>query len=350
MENRTVKPGYPGVDVGKFLCALLILFYHYFSEHGPLPGVLDEILSLYAIAVALFMVISGFLLFNKLQCAKDRNQRWLIAKKQVVRIYKTYLLWSIPYLLFTVCQWDWSKVTAEFLFWKLQGWVFTSTFYTIWFMPVLAIGLLVAFWVTEKLPNILVIFLGVLCYGIGALSNTYRFFANRIPGFELLLQFETLWLGSTRGWLFFAFPLLLIGRSMVYFKKKTRPVPMAILSCCSVLVLLVEALLIRKIAGIHTGIDMAVMMVPTVFFILGFLISVPFPQGDYCIWMRKMSTLIFMSQRIFLTVLPTLFPAVFLEIFANRYIGAGCIGLMVLASSETIILLSKKNDLARMLY
>lgn len=60
MENKSTKCMYLGLDVGKFLCAFLILFYHYFSEHGSLPGLLGEALSLYAVAVALFMTISGF--------------------------------------------------------------------------------------------------------------------------------------------------------------------------------------------------------------------------------------------------------------------------------------------------
>lgn len=55
MENKSTKCMYLGLDVGKFLCAFLILFYHYFSEHGSLPGLLGEALSLYAVAVALFM-------------------------------------------------------------------------------------------------------------------------------------------------------------------------------------------------------------------------------------------------------------------------------------------------------
>lgn len=77
----------------------LILFYHYFSEHGPLPGLLNEVLSLYAVAVALFMTISGFLIFDKLSAVKETKERWKIVKHQVVRIYSIYLIWSIPYLI-----------------------------------------------------------------------------------------------------------------------------------------------------------------------------------------------------------------------------------------------------------
>lgn len=36
MENQITKTVYPGLDVGKFLCAFMILFYHYFSEYSHL--------------------------------------------------------------------------------------------------------------------------------------------------------------------------------------------------------------------------------------------------------------------------------------------------------------------------
>lgn len=102
MENKSTKCMYLGLDVGKFLCAFLILFYHYFSEHGSLPGLLGEALSLYAVAVALFMTISGFLIYNKLEKIDSREERWRVVKKQIIRIYRIYLLWSIPYLLFSI--------------------------------------------------------------------------------------------------------------------------------------------------------------------------------------------------------------------------------------------------------
>ncbi len=55
--NLKPTKSYAGLDVGKFLCALLILFYHNFTEHGPAPALLEEALSLFAVAVALFMAI-----------------------------------------------------------------------------------------------------------------------------------------------------------------------------------------------------------------------------------------------------------------------------------------------------
>lgn len=114
--------------------------------------------------------------------------------------------------------------------------------------------------------------------------------------------------------------------------------------------MLVEALLIRKISGRHTGIDLTIMMIPTVFCVLGFLISVRLPKGKYGKWMRNMSTLIFMSQRLFLTVLPECFPIVFSFVFMNKYIGAVTIIVMTILFSQFVIQISKKNLIFQKLY
>lgn len=39
MEKQKI---YPLFDIAKFGCALLILFYHYFSEHGPNSALLED--------------------------------------------------------------------------------------------------------------------------------------------------------------------------------------------------------------------------------------------------------------------------------------------------------------------
>ena len=350
MGSRITKSVYPGIDIGKFLCAFLILFYHYFSEHGSLPGLLGEALSLYAVAVALFMTISGFLLYNKLEGIDNKEARWSIVKKQVCRIYRIYLLWSIPYLIFTIWYWDWSSISVSYIIWEVQRWVFNSTFYTIWFMSMLAIGTLLTFWLTERLPNAAVNALGILCYMIGSLSLTYQFIGYQLPGFARFVEFENLWIGGARGWLFYAFPLILVGRYLVAHKDKMNPLPMACLSCCCTLVMLAEALLIRKISGGHTGIDLTIMMIPTVFCILGFLISIRLPNGEYARWMRNMSTLIFMSQRLFLTVLPQCFPVEFFFVFMNKYIGATAIILVTVLFSSFVIQISKKKAFFLKLY
>ena len=300
------KNTYAMLDVAKWLCALLILFYHYFSEHGPIPGLLEESLSLYAVGVALFMIISGFLTYSKLE-GKEYKDRKIYVFKQVKRIFKIYILWSIPYIIYTIYRWDFSELTVKFVFWEIQRWIFSQTFYTIWFMPALAIGLIVSFFVTEKFPKAVSLGLAAVMYALGSIGLTYSFAGDLIPGFETFMSFAGRWLGGTRGWLFFGFPLITMGKLAVEYKEKFNWKIMAPLSCVSVFGILCEALILRNLVG-HTGIDMTVMMIPSVFCILGFLISIKAETTAATVWMRKMSVLIFMSQRIFLTVIPHLLP------------------------------------------
>ncbi len=317
------------LDLAKFLCALLILFYHYFSEHPCLPSILEEALSLYAVGVALFMVISGFLTFEKLETIEGTAARWQCVKKQALRILKIYALWSIPYLLYTVLyEWERAEITLMFVLSQVQHWVFGTTFYTIWFMPSLA----------------------VLMYAVGSLMLTYKAVGGHIPGFAVLTAFAGKWLGGARGWLFFGFPLTLLGSVMVKVKRKMRWQPTMILSIVSVALMLGEALVLRRSFG-NSGIDMTVMMVPSVFCILGFLLSTKLPEGGYLVWMRKMSVLIFITQRLFLTVLPHILPqSVNDVVFANNYIGAVFVCGGTIGFSALIIALSKKIKVLKNLY
>ena len=106
--------------------------------------------------------------------------------------------------------------------------------------------------------------------------------------------------------------------------------------------MLVEALTLRYFFG-NSGIDMTVMMVPSTFCILGFLISSKLPESGYLVWMRKMSVLIFITQRLFLTVLPDILPqAVNEAVFANNYIGVVFVCGGTIGFSALIIALSKK--------
>lgn len=341
---------YPMLDVAKFLCALLVLVYHYFSEHKGLPTVLEEALSLYAVAVALFMTISGFLTFSKLEALESTKEKWHYVKKQVLRILKIYLLWSIVYIVFQLTQWNYSNISFSFIFWEVQDWIFGATYFTIWFMPSLAVGLILAFWMTEKLSKRMTVLIAILLYVLGSLLLTYKFVGDSIPYFSYFADFANTWLGGSRGWLFFGTPLVLLGKAIGKFKDRIRPVPAAILAVASTALLLAEALILRKFVG-NTGIDMAIMMIPVCVFILSFLLGVKVPSSACFIWMRKMSVLIFVTQRIFLTVIPSLLSAsVYNKLFQNTYVGAVFVCGGTVVFSALIILLSKRFKCLENLY
>lgn len=344
--TKTAKTQYGMLDVAKFLCALLILFYHFFSENGSLPMILEEALSTYAIAVALFMAISGFLLFRKLEDIPTRGERWKIVRKQAWRTLRIYLLWSIVYVLYNISRWDFANLTVKFVLLQLRQWVFASTFSTIWFMPALAIGLVATFWLTEFVPKWAMAILAVVLYAAGALMLTYKGVGAMIPGYAAIVNFSGTWLGGARGWLFFAIPLLLVGRIVAKKQSGSRWLLWLVLSAVCVAAMLAEALILRRFFG-STGIDMTALMPAAAFCILQFLLSVQIPQGAYQLWMRKMSLLIFVTQRIFLSVIPGLVGE---SLLANGYFAfCFCVGGTILFSAG-IIFLSRKVKFLKLLY
>ena len=341
----------PSLDLAKFLCALLILFYHYFSEQSnPIPWVLEESLSLYAVAVALFMAISGFRVYRKLSILTTRTERWLYIRKQIGRILLIYGLWSIPYLIFNISRWDVDEINLSFVVWQIQGWLFKSTFYTIWFMPSLALGLLLSFVVSEYMPLVLAYIIAFILFCTGSMTLTYACVGNGLfDNWQYFCKFSETWLGGPRGWLFYGFPFVMLGRYIAYRQCKSSWILYFSAACCSVGLIIAEALLLRKMAHTHTGIDMTLMMIPAIFFIICFLINFTLPSGMYAPWMRKMSVCIFMSQRLFLTAIPALLPAGFL-VFNSAWHGAFVICGSTLIFSIILIWSGEKIQLIRRLY
>lgn len=343
----------PSLDLAKFLCALLILFYHYFSEQpNPIPWVLEESLSLYAVAVALFMSISGFLVYRKLATLTTRVERWCYIKKQVARILLIYGLWSIPYLIFNISRWNVDEINLSFVLWQIQGWVFKSTFHTIWFLPALAIGLLLSFVLTEYFTKSKQYITALLVYIVGAFLSTYGFVGKQIlPIWDVVHNFVDTWLGGTRGGIFYALPLIMVGR-LLTIKKQAKNIRYYFsFSILSMLALVLEAICLRCVANAHTGIDNTVCMLVVVFYILSFLLEVRLPMRAYCIWMRKMSILVFVSQRLFLTVLRT----IFVSLYTSNFYTNVWKGFLIICGADIlfcmlILLISKKVYLVRKLY
>lgn len=344
-----LKKQYPFIDIAKFICAFIILFYHCFSEHGPVFWVLEESLSLYAVAVALFMTLSGFLLFQRLETATDGVERWKTVKAQVSRILTIYLLWSIPYVIFNVYTWEKTSVDLIYVLTQVRNWIFNSTFYTIWFMPSLAVGILFTYFLNQHMTWKWVCVTAVLFYILGSLQTTYSFVVESIPAFHLFAKFSSVWLQGARGGIFFGMPLVVLGGTVSRLRWKS-PKTWAAMSVFFMGLLLGEALVLRYFVG-GCGLDLAISMIPLCFSIAMFLTSVTWNMDGKYKWMRSMSVLIFMAQRLFLTVIPWFFPeSLKMSVFGNPYIGAFFVCCGTVVFSAAIIHGSKRVSLLKLLY
>ncbi len=347
MEKNSVlqRKNYWSLDIAKFVCALTVISAHFASEHGSFPTIIDYGFSIYIIAVPFFFCCSGFLFFKKLNSLNSKEEKKAYFIQYEKRIWIMYGLWSAVYFFSSVLP-NWIvngelgiKTILKFVH---QALVY-STYSTIWFLPALAIGVAIIYFLLQKLTAKQICVIAIVLYIIGSLGYTYSFIIEKTPLAPVLDMYELLFRTSRNG-LFNGAPFIFLG--YVVSTKEFNPsvkgffkygIPAGI----SFVLMIAEAFIL-KIKFNVTGMDISIFVaVFTVFFMLT-LMHIELKENKLWLWCRKLSLLIFVSQRLFLTVLPQRLPSVTDKLYANSYIGLASVIGMTIVFSVVFILLSEK--------
>ena len=91
-----------------------------------------------------------------------------------------------------------------------------------------------------------------------------------------------------------------------------------------------------------SGMDFIYSLVPFTYFFMKALLSLDLRERKIYMWCRKISLLMFVAQRLFLSALPSVMKPVFVFLYANSYLGLGIVLLLTIVFSLCIIALSKK--------
>lgn len=333
---------YPALDAAKLVLALVILCAHYAFTWGRFPRLLDDFFSLYVIAVPFFFACSGFLLFGKMARQDGPGKRETI-QRFAWHVAGMYLVWSAIYFAFVLTGWFLHKpgpaaVRAYFH----RSLVFT-TYPTIWFLPALLVGGVGVHLLARKLSFRAVLGIGVVLYLIGSLGYSYSFLLPAVPGLETLYRWHDQLFFTTRNGLFNGLPFVALGAWLSTRKQRLPLIRSGTAAGLCLAALAGEAYALRLWFG-GRGVDMAVSLLPFTFFFMEFLLAVEWEGAAGFRWMREMSTMIFLSQRLFITALPSVLPAAWAAAaFRNSYLGlAGTIALTA-GFSWLVILRSGKN-------
>ena len=194
------------LDLLKILLAFLVIALHIFpvTKLKGIEGLISyEIASgITRIAVPTFFLISGYFLRHKLE---DTAYLWRYGK----RILLLYAVWQLLYLPDLIHYYNigWYSKT-NVLFKLIYG------YWHLWYLlaSVLAVGLL--YWsrhFTVRVKAVLVVVLLLFGYAFQiAIQSKYLHNLNGQFLYELI--------GTTRNFLFFAFPMMLIGTLYEYWK------------------------------------------------------------------------------------------------------------------------------------
>lgn len=345
------KEKYGAIDIVKFLFAILIVCAHYISEYadGRINKFIEYASSLYIIVVPFFFVCSGFLLFTKVLSKPSESEAGKnLIKNYIKRIFFMYIGWSCIYVSFKIVAWVKFGCSIEEILQYIIKAILYSTYATIWFLPALCIGILITwFFVRRKWLTGLIITANI-AYLIGAMGVSYSFLVENSV-FAPVLETYNYFFGSTRNGFFNGFPFVALGAYIAYYNiHKTSDhtlIKHFIFSCVFSIAFVIEACILKF--GFNTvNANTLIMLVPFTYYFFSYLIDIPIKSNKCFKWMRKMSTTIFLCQRIFLTAIPSVSPkGITLSVLnGNPYVGLIFLLFMVLITAEVIIAIGRKNN------
>lgn len=332
------------VDVVKFLCALLIVAAHYVTENatGRIHPLIDYGVSLYVIVVPFFFACGGYFLFRKVFANGDSGA----VKSYIRRILVLYGLWSAIYVTFQVLTWlRFGTTAAEVLRYLLNALLY-STYRTIWFLPALCVGVAVTWWLWNKLGMGWTLAVAGFCCLIGALGVSYSFLITGDPTLKGILDGYNYAFESTRNGLFNGFPFVALGALAARQESRGKRLPMAWAAVLTVLTgigFVAEAFVLKHFGAVNA--NTLLMLIPFTYVFLRLCLRIPLESGKGLLWLRKMSTTVFLCQRLYLTALPALFPRSFFAglLKGDPYIGLCYVLTVTVLTAAALQLWGKRN-------
>ena len=332
-----------GLDIAKFVCAVMIISAHFVSERCSFPRIIDLIFSLYIFAVPFFFTCSAFLFFKKLNSLNGSREQKDYFKSYQKRIWVMYLGWSIIYWLFRVAGYILYGTDVHEVLSAIHGSIVFSTYSTIWFLPAMAFANMVVY-ALRNINKYVLALIGIVLYIICCLGYSYRGILATMPVlYEAIKQYEYIFI-SIRGGLFNGVPFTIIGLFIATRKRAQRMSINLILTVVFALLTVIEAFICNSyFKGDGPGTDTMIMLLPTEFFAVSFLIQLNLQKRKIYLYMRKLSIVMFTSQRLFLSAIPGLWAGFMIPFTANGYLGLVMMNVLIILFSFILIKISKSN-------
>lgn len=302
---------YHSLDIAKYVMALMILVGHTANEWAHITGIWHYILA-FNFTVPAFFAISGFLFFNKFEQLQTPSEKTAYYRKWSLRIGRMYLIWSIIYILLSILKWCMFGVTIDTIVHSVHRWLVFSTYATIWFLPALWVGGSIIYLMYRYSSKIVLFAVTGILWLTGVIMGAYPGLIKNETISMVVNIYDTCFFTFRNG-LFYGSAYFLLGycchRMLYKFSLWQNMIGFIIFY----LLFFGEAVMMHKLVkGPNT--DMALMMLPSVFFMVMAIARIDVPENPFWRALRNQSMLIFCGQRIFLTAIPALLPAIYSQV------------------------------------
>lgn len=281
-----------GIDIVKFLCAIMVFIIHV----PPFQGEISE-LEKYInwglqhcfcrIAVPFYFVSSGFFLFRKMSLHEINVEA---VKSYCFKILRFLGTWTV-----------FSFIGGTEHLWYLGATVIAVTLLSLCFYL--------------NIKYIYICILACLLYTIGLLGDSYYGIIAplaEIPLFRYILKGYTIVFGTTRNGVFMGFIFVLMGATFGHHNFKIKP-KTSLFALCVSIVLLFGEVFILKFHDIPIKYNMYVFLVPVVFFLFSFASTIKLQSHSLSPKLRRIGTLVY-----FLHILINYFVSIGINI-CNKY-------------------------------
>lgn len=172
MTTDYVKKYYQGIDIFKFMCALLIVFMHtYCHDYGQLGKWFHQVIT--TIAVPYFFIVSGFFFTKGLLRNQDIKT---YRNKYLKRVTLMYIFWSIItlpvswFLIIAKGHPDYSFILK--IIYQLRLFFFTGSLGIYWYILALIYNSLIIYLVFKYKKDLLLYIVSILLFFIGVIYNS----------------------------------------------------------------------------------------------------------------------------------------------------------------------------------
>lgn len=165
-----IRQSYGGVDYLKLIAAILVIAIHTgpLTSYSPFADfILTSIIA--RIAVPFFFIASGYFFFCKL--TGDKRHDLVALRGFSSNISLLYVIAMVLYLPLNVYAKYFGEPFSVTSF--IKDVIFNGTFYHLWYLPALLLGMLIVYWLYAKLPARYMLIAAVVLYMIALLGDSY---------------------------------------------------------------------------------------------------------------------------------------------------------------------------------
>lgn len=309
------KESFGSIDILKFVCALLVVVLHVSTyafaglavdsapptgKDNPFLFFLPIAFTILRIAVPMFFIASGFLLFKKIKENPDDAKS--IVKNYCLRIFKLYLFWfiiSIPIMI------DKYIVVAEgtlgerifSLVWHI---VFYGGFDGAWYLLATIFSVWLVYALSRKMQNKHILMLAGAFYALAVLCGTYfHLFDGTVLGsiFGFFNSTVPLYHTFLNGTIFVLLGKMFAEKDRLFGKKTTLSL------LCTLPFIMYGELLITNYFGLNFATDCFFTLAIFAPILFQFVLDRKISSGKTLVLLRNSSTFIYMFHFVFLYVL-----------------------------------------------